>query len=231
MNATGTKQARQPEPRRTPRPWDEPEMLPQWVIDLIRWTFEPVARVLWRISFRGAENVPQDGGLIIAANHQTYIDPFWIALRVPRPQRYLAWDAAFSWPLAGRLMRALGAWPLSLETVDPKPLRKAFKWLRRDGALVIFPEGGRCLPDGELLRFKAGAVRLALEARVPILPVTIRGGHRVWPRGYDWPRLSKVELVYHPLMFIQPQAGEDARACALRETARLEQIIASALPD
>jgi 1-acyl-sn-glycerol-3-phosphate acyltransferase len=80
-----------------------------------------------------------------------------------------------------------------------------------------------------MLRCKSGAVRLALEARVPILPVTIRGGHRVWPRGYSFPRLNQVEIIYHPLMFVQPRPGEDARACAVRETARLEQIIASAL--
>ena len=227
------KEARETTPTRPvgakPRQTTEPSMLPQWVIDLVRRGFAPLARIFWRIRLRGAENVPMAGGVIIAANHQTYFDPFWIALRVPRPQRYLAWDGAFTWPLAGRLMRAFGAWPLSLETVDPTPLRRAFKWLRRDGALVIFPEGGRCLADGALARFKSGAVRLALESRVPILPVTIRGGHRVWPRGWSWPRPYPVEIIYHPLMFVQKQPGEDARACALRETARLEQIIAAAL--
>ena len=229
MNATGAKQAREESPKRPAASLDEPEMLPQRAIDIIRWLFEPMARVLWRIKLRGAEHVPRHGGLIIAANHQTYFDPFWIALRVPRPQRYLAWDEAFSWPMMGPVMRALGAWPLSLETIDPKPLRRALKWLRGDGVLVIFPEGGRCLPDGAMLRFKSGAVRLALQARVPILPVTIRGGHRVWPREYNWPRPAQVEIIYHPLMFVQQQNGEDARACALRETARLEQIIVSAL--
>jgi 1-acyl-sn-glycerol-3-phosphate acyltransferase len=216
--------------RRGPgRQTKEPYVLPQWAFDAIRAGFRPVSRLLWGIEFYGAENVPQSGGVIIAANHQTYLDPFWIALKVPRPQRYLAWNEAFSWPIVGPLIGALGAWPLSLETVDPAPLRRAFKWLRKDGALVIFPEGGRCLSDGELMRFKSGAVRLALEARVPILPVTIRGANRVWPRDYGFPRLGKIEIAYHPLMFPQPGRGEDSRACALRETERLQQIIASAL--
>ena len=207
----------------------EPYVLPQWCFDGIRAGFGPLSRLLWRISLRGAENVPLTGGLIIAANHQTYLDPFWIALKAPRPQRYLAWDEAFSWPVVGPALSALGAWPLSLETVDPGPIRRALKWLRQDGALVIFPEGGRCVSDGALARFKSGAVRLALQARVPILPVTISGAHRVWPRDYSFPRLHKISLTYHPLMFPQPRAGENAHACAARETTRLERIIASAL--
>jgi 1-acyl-sn-glycerol-3-phosphate acyltransferase len=229
--ATAASKLMRPErpPKKAPKASGEPYILPNWAFDAIRVGFGACSRVLWRIGFRGAENVPLTGGLIIAANHQTYFDPFWIALKAPRPQRYLAWDGAFSWPVVGKVIGALGAWPLNLDTVDPTPLRRAFRWLRKDGALVIFPEGGRCLPDGKLMRFKSGAVRLALEARVPILPVTIRGGHRVWPRGYDYPRLRRVEIVYHPLMYVQPRPGEDARACALRETARLERIIASAL--
>ncbi len=228
---TAAKLAHRPEEpsKQQNRTAKEPFILPQWAFDAIRNGFAPVSRLLWDIEFQGAENVPTSGGVIIAANHQTYLDPFWIALKVPRPQRYLAWNEAFSWPIVGPALGALGAWPLSLETVDPKPLRRAFKWLRKDGALVIFPEGGRCESDGALLRFKSGAARLALEARVPILPVTICGAHRVWPRDYSFPRLHKISLVYHPLMFVHPRSGEDSRACALRETARLEQIIASAL--
>jgi 1-acyl-sn-glycerol-3-phosphate acyltransferase len=215
--------------KKATRKTSEPYILPEWVFGAIRAGFGPFSRLLWDIEFHGAENVPQSGGVIVAANHQTYLDPFWIALRVFRPQRYLAWNEAFTWPVVGPALSALGAWPLSLETVDPTPLRRAFKWLRKDGALVIFPEGGRCLSDGALLRFKSGAVRLALDARVPILPVTIRGAHRVWPRDYKVPRLHKIELYYHPLMYVQPRQGEDARACSLRETKRLEQIIAAPL--
>ena len=95
--------------------------------------------------------------------------------------------------------------------------------------MVIFPEGGRCLPDGKMLRFKPGAVRMALEANVPVLPITIRGGHRVWPKGYRLPRFHKVELVFHPLQYVAQQEGEDPRQCARRETERLAQTIGSAL--
>ena len=107
--------------------------------------------------------------------------------------------------------------------------RRTSQWLSSGGALVIFPEGGRCLPDGQLLRFKPGAVRMALEANTTILPITIRGGHRVWPKGYRLPHLAKVELVFHPLQYVTMKEGEDARASARRETERLAETIGSAL--
>jgi 1-acyl-sn-glycerol-3-phosphate acyltransferase len=209
----------------------QPELLvlPQWALEAIRTAFGAASSVLWRVQYSGAENIPSSGGVIIASNHQSYIDPFWVSVPIKRPTRYLAWNESFDWPIIGRFMGLFGAWPLKLEKSDPTAIRRSLQWLREGGAVYIFPEGGRCLPDGELMRFKNGAVRLALEANVPILPVTIRGGHRVWPKGYRVPRFSKVEVVFHPLQTPAPQAGEDARVCARRETDRLAETIGSAL--
>jgi 1-acyl-sn-glycerol-3-phosphate acyltransferase len=70
---------------------------------------------------------------------------------------------------------------------------------------------------------------MALEAGVPILPVTIRGGNRVWPASRLLPRPGKVEIIYHPVLHVGQLPGEEARACARRETDKLAAIIASAL--
>src|SRR5258708_34712252 len=79
-------------------------------------------------------------------------------------------------------------------------------------------------------KFKPGAVRMALEGGVPILPVTVRGGQRVWPSSLNFPRLGhSVEIIYHPLFVIQQRENEDVRECARRETDRLAEIIGSAL--
>ena len=203
--------------------------MPQWIIEAIRPLGIGLSKVLWRTSYRGLENVPRKGGVIIAANHQTYIDPFWVGLPIKRPLRFLAWDEAFDWPVVGRLMQLFGAWPLQIEGSDPTAIRRSLQWLRDGGGVVIFPEGARSEPSGELERFKNGAARLALEANVPILPVTIRGGHRVWPKGRRLPRFSSVEVIFHPLQTLSPQEGEESRACARRETNRLAEIIGSAL--
>src|SRR5918992_4693870 len=202
--------------------------LPQWQLEMLRPIVGAFSRVLWKIEFYGIENVPSEGGLIVAANHQTYIDPFWLSLKIKRPTRYLAWSAAFRWPLVGPALRWFGAWPLALEGSDPAAIRRSLHWLRGGGAVVIFPEGGRSTLSGELERFKAGAVRLALEANVPILPVTIKGGNRVWPRGWRFPRRGKIVITYHPLYHAEQSPEEETRAAARRESERLAQVIASA---
>ncbi len=204
--------------------------LPPWFFNVV---LRPIigigSRLFWRMELKGVENIPQNCGFIIAANHQSYGDPFWLSIPVKRPIRYLAWSEAFSWPVVGEAIRWLGAWPLQIEGSDPAAIRRSLTWLRESGVVVIFPEGGRGLPDGSMIRMKGGAVRMALEARVPILPVTIRGANRVWPATNLLPRMGKVEITYHPVFHVEQLPGEEPRACARRETQRLNEIIQSAL--
>ena len=188
-----------------------------------------VSRLFWRLEFKGVENIPSQGGVIIASNHQSYGDPAWLALAIKRPIRFLAWSEAFSWPVVGKAIRMLGAWPLQVEGSDPGAIRRSLTWLREGGVVVIFPEGGRGMPDGSMVRMKGGAVRIALEAGVPILPVTIRGANRVWPAGQRLPRMGKVEIIYHTIIHVQQLPGEEPRACGRREIERLRGIIGSAL--
>jgi len=203
--------------------------LPEWTINLLRPLIGLGSRVFWRLEHKGIENIPAGGGLIVAANHQSYGDPFWLSIPIKRPIRFLAWSEAFSWPVVGKAIRLLGAWPLNVQASDPAAIRRSLTWLRDSGVIVIFPEGGRGLPDGSMVRMKGGAVRIALDADVPILPVTIRGANRVWPANKLLPRLGKVEIVYHPVMHVKQLPNEEARACARREIERLSEIIRSAL--
>jgi 1-acyl-sn-glycerol-3-phosphate acyltransferase len=207
----------------------EPSAMPQWALDALRPVVHGLSRVLWRITFRGVENIPAEGGLVIAVNHQTYVDPFWVSAHVKRPTRYLAWNEAFKWPVVGRALELLGAWPLVLDRGNPTAYRRSLQWLRAGGVVMIFPEGERAFADAKFARFKVGAARLALEADVPVLPVTVRGGQHVWPRGQRLPRLGRVEIVYHPARRLAPLPGEDARRCARRETEALAAVIKAAL--
>lgn len=188
-----------------------------------------MGRGFWNLSQKGLENIPLKGGVLIASNHQSYLDPFLISIPIKRPLRFLAWDAALEWPLAGKIMKLLGAWPLQLDGSDPAAIRRSIQWLRGGEALVIFPEGGRGQPDGSMGRFKGGAVRIAMDAGVPILPVTIQGANNAWPREHRLPRKGKVEVTYHPLYYVEQRPSEETRACARRESDRLAEIIRSAL--
>src|SRR4026207_329550 len=103
-------------------------MFPQWAPEPMRPLGAVTSRALWKIEFSGVENIPATGGVIVAANHQTYIDPFWLSLKIKRPIRYLAWSAAFRWPLVGQCLTALGAGPPNNEGVYLDPRRRSLQW-------------------------------------------------------------------------------------------------------
>jgi 1-acyl-sn-glycerol-3-phosphate acyltransferase len=147
------------------------------------------------VSIVGQELLEQGSPYIFAANHQSQFDIFVL-------QGYLGWD--FRWlaklelfkiPVFGQAMQLAGYIP-----VDRAHGRKALKSLdqaaRRiaDGAsVVIFPEGTRS-QDGQLGRFKAGAMVLAIKAGVPVVPVAIVGTHQVLPKGRLLVRPGQVEI-------------------------------------
>ena len=105
-------------------------VLPERVLVWVRLPLGVLWRILFKIRYHGTDHIPQTGGLIIAANHQTYIDPFWLGYALRRPLRFLAWDAAFDWPLVGKLLGLFGAWPLQIEGSDPAAIRRTLQWLR-----------------------------------------------------------------------------------------------------
>lgn len=91
----------------------------------------------------------------------------------------------------------------------------------------MFPEAGRS-DDGRLQRFRLGAFRLACSLGVPIMPVTIIGGHEAWPPRRRLPRPGRVTIVYHPV--IAPPAEGDLRGAARDLARRVQAVVASALP-
>lgn len=192
-----------------------------------------LSRTVWRVEHHGLENIPareNGAGLIVAANHQTYLDPVWISLPIKRDLRFMAWNEAFGWFLVGNLIRRLGAFPVRLERgKNVEAFRKALEILRNGAGLVIFPEGERAFADGRLLEFKPGAMRLALEAKVSVLPVTIRGGSKIWARGAKLPKPGKIEIFYHPVMNFSETEKNGPRSEARVLTKKLKDTIASKL--
>lgn len=205
---------------------------PPFLVKILQFLGLAISKILWRIEYKGIENIPQKlkSGLIIAANHQSYFDPFWICLKIKnRKFRFMAWDKAFDWFLIGDFIRYLGAFPVSLERGGTlKALKNALEFLDEGATLTIFPEGEREFSDGKMLPFKSGAARIAIEAGVPILPVTVRGANRVWAQDMKFPRFFvKVEIIYHSIFEI-PQQDEknDIHAYAEEMTKKLQKIIA-----
>lgn len=192
-----------------------------------------ISKILWRIEYIGTENIPQklEGGLLVAPNHQTYFDPFWICLPIKRKFRFMAWDQAFKWFLVGPVIKYLGAFPVALRKGGIRDALVEAENAIRDGAtLVIFPEGSRCHADGKLLPFKSGVIKIALETNVPIMPVTITGANKVWSQDAKFPGFKKVKVFYHPLFHAEKVLeGTDETEHLKKETERLKAIIASKL--
>lgn len=197
---------------------------------VLRFVCRLFCRAYFRIEFEGVENVPREGPVILAANHVSYADPVWLSIPFPYPLRYMTWDQVFRVPLLGNLIRALGAFPVKVEGAgDRGALRTSLLHLRAGGTLVIFPEGGRSR-TGEIMPFKPGVIRLALDAGAPIVPVTIIGGYEAFAPHYWIPRPHKVRVVYHPPLELPPP-GPDAETknYLQQQAARLQAIVASVL--
>jgi 1-acyl-sn-glycerol-3-phosphate acyltransferase len=137
-----------------------------------------------KITMTGTEHVPRRGGAVLAINHTGYFDFTYaglVGVEVGRYVRFMAKKSIWSNPMAGPLMRGMHHIP-----VDREAGQGSFDAARealRSGELVgVFPEA-TISRSFELKGFKSGAVRLAQEAGVPVLPVTIWGSQRVWTKG------------------------------------------------
>jgi 1-acyl-sn-glycerol-3-phosphate acyltransferase len=196
------------------------------ILDLARPGFHRLCRAYFGLELAGIENIPRDGPVIIVPNHQTYADPALVSIPVRRRIYYMAWDRLFEIPVFSWLIRRLRAFPVRIDATDPSSTRGAVRLLRAGHAVMIFPEGERTRTGG-VERFKPGAFRLAVSLQVPVLPVTIEGGHASWPPGRILPRPGRMRITYHPLVKPDPVLGPREAAGDL--TRRVRSVIATAL--
>lgn len=161
----------------------------------LKLTIVPIARLFLK-GVEGLENVPKKVNFILASNHESYVDPFlilggmlpyvnkkihFLAMK-GRPFRYLPEDF---------LKKIFGV--ITIEKNRKKTFQNMLDFLNNGEIIGIFPGGPRSL-DGRMTKGKTGAVRLALAAGVPILPVGLRGTFRIAPREQLIPNLKRAEI-------------------------------------
>ncbi len=177
-----------------PRVWfNAPEGVPKplgvELQDVINTIAQPQLWPWLSIELHGIENIPAEGGCIVAPNHRSYLDPALVAHAIGqrgRPARFLSKKEVTDAPLVGSLVKALGAIRVDRGSGSDEPMLHAARALAAGELIAIFPQG--TIPRGPAffeptLKGRYGAIRLARDTGSPIVPMGLWGTEKAWPRS------------------------------------------------
>jgi 1-acyl-sn-glycerol-3-phosphate acyltransferase len=171
---------------------------------LFKWSVvSPMLHTYFRGRVYGAEHMPQQGGVIVVANHASDFDPPLVSNCVCRPVSYMAKEELFRVPVLSQAIRLYGAYPVKRGSADRSAIRAALTQLQHGWAVGIFLQGTRTA-DARIPDPKLGAALLAAKAQVPLLPVSLWGTQAIISKGGKFPRSVPVtvrigELITPPL--------------------------------
>jgi 1-acyl-sn-glycerol-3-phosphate acyltransferase len=190
-----------------------------WTYPLVRAIVSPPTLLIYRVRAIGVENVPKAGPLLLAPNHFSQMDHFFVGLYLRRQVRFMAKSQMFGTPVLTYIYKHGGVFPVRRGHHDEEAIKTADTILEQGEMLLVYAEGGRSR-SGKLGQVKPGIGRIALESGAPVVPVAIQGSERV----RRWKRLSfpKVTVRFgEPLSF--PIEQEPSRE---RQLEVAEQIFA-----
>lgn len=189
---------------------------------LVKAILTPILRVVFRPWVEGVENVPKHGPAIIASNHVSFSDSFFMPLVVPRKVTFLAKSDYFTergvkgW-FKRQFFSGVGQVPIDRSggQASEGAIRTALRVLGEGKLLGIYPEGTRS-PDGRLYRGKTGVARMALEAGVPVIPVAMIGTYEIQPPGKIIPRIKRPGIRFGKPLDFSRYAGMSTDRFVLR---------------
>lgn len=172
---------------------------PGWTYELVRMILTPIAIGLYRARALSTENVPANGGFILAPNHFSQMDHFFAGIYIRRKIQFMAKSQLFGNPILDYIFRVGGVFPVRRGHHDEEAFVTAYSILERGGCVGMYCEGGRSRSES-LGEPKPGLGRLALESGVPVVPVAIHGSSGV--RGWKRLRFPKVTVQFgEPVTF------------------------------
>lgn len=160
---------------------------------IIKGIFFVIARLFFRYRVFGGENVPREGGIIIASNHISYLDIPFLGCGINRRADFVGKSELFRNRIVGWVFRKLEAFPIKRGKIDKGAISEAVKRLREGRVIVIYPEGTRS-KDGRLSKPKAGIGMVVARSGARVIPSFIMGTDRVLPKGARRIRLNPVRL-------------------------------------
>lgn len=177
---------------------------------LIRVPFWLFCKTWVRLRVVGREHIDNTRGGLFLINHQSFLDPLFVAVFLGRPVSYLARDNLFRVPVIGWILRNTHVIPISREAARGGSIRIALERLESGFLVGIFPEGTRT-SDGKVGDFRPGFLALARRTQQPIYPVGIVGADRIMPRNSNWIRPGRVDVVIGaPLTLSERQQLHDS---------------------
>jgi 1-acyl-sn-glycerol-3-phosphate acyltransferase len=150
--------------------------------------------VLMRWRATGQANVPASGGVLLVANHVSFLDVIFLGLPLKRPLNYVARSTLFV-SIFGLFIRSVGAFPIQREGIGASGMKETLRRLRAGGIVTLFPEGTRS-QDGQLGELKPGIAVLVKRIGVPVVPAGLAGMFEVWPRSRLLPVPHPIRIYY-----------------------------------
>ena len=191
-----------------------------WVV------LSPLIRLYWRIRVVGRENLPRRGGVILASNHQSGLDPVVVGGIVNRPIYWLAKVEYVITPKVAWFFKSVGVIPVNRDAPEHVAIERAADTVGAGKIFGIYPEGTRS-PDGRVYKGYTGVARVAEATGAPVVPCGVLNTLEALPKGKIMARPLKCEVRFGPAMYFKMGTGEDPNEAYHRFTDEVLDAIAA----
>lgn len=180
-----------------PEPWE------RTFYDVAKFFIFLYFKIIWRTEVVGLEKVPKSGGVLLAANHQSFADPPLVGCFLDRAIFYFAKEELFKVPVLGWIIKHVNAFPVKRFEHDIGAFKRAQHLLENGQVVLVFPEGRRNR-SGLVGKAKSGVGMLAYKAKVPVVPVCVWNTNKMWT-------FTKIRVEYLDPIFPKPVDDEKAQ--------------------
>lgn len=180
----------------------------KYISPTIYWALRPLLKLVFYVVFwprvKGKENIPKEGGAILAGNHIFVLDPFCVGSGSRRCVHFLGKYEIFKYKWSNWLFRQAGVIPVHRQRKDRAALEAAEDYLKAGALVALFPESTIIKPEGiRILPFKMGAVKMAYDTGCPIVPFTINGKYI--------PIFGRISITFHEPFYVKSDDLEAER--------------------